>query len=235
MATESTTPVETIPTVITLGGQSYAVASTPELSGLVAAVRKDAAQTEKTKLYSQIESLSNQVKLLKNAEVTPTEQPINPDALKNEILNEMKSTFEELIKPIREKTGFVEAAQIEAYRNKLLIENQGKCLPELVVGDTKEKLDAALQHAIEIWNKYNLGSTQTPANSGTPTNTNATQQQPVATPIEQPTTVTPALTAVPTIPAAQQNNELNIGKMSNKEFAAKREELERQIKELVEG
>ena len=159
------------------------MASTPELSGLVAAVRKDAAQTEKTKLYSQIESLSNQVKLLKNAEVTPTEQPINPDALKNEILNEMKSTFEELIKPIREKTGFVEAAQIEAYRNKLLIENQGKCLPELVVGDTKEKLDAALQHAIEIWNKYNLGSTQTPANSGTPTNTNATQQQPVATPI----------------------------------------------------
>lgn len=235
MATESTTPVELIPTVITLGGQAYAVASTPELSGLVEAATKKAAQTEKTKLYSQIEALSNQVKLLKNAEVIPAEQPINQEAFKNEILAEMKTTFEGLIAPIREKTGFVEAAQVEAYRNKLLIENQGKCLPELVVGDTKEKLDAALQNAIEVWNRYNMSSTQTPASTSGNQNTNATQQQSVAQSIEQPTTVTPALTAVPTIPAAQQDSDLNIGKMSNKEFAAKRDELERQIKELVES
>lgn len=237
MATEAT-PVETIPTVITLGGVTYAVASTPELSGLVEATTKKAAQTEKTKLYSQIEALSNQVKLLKTAEVeAPAQPPINNDSFKSEILAEMKTTFEELIAPLREKTGFVEAAQVEAYRNKLLVENQGKCLPELVVGDTVAKLDAALANAKEVWTKYNLG-TAVQATSTTPVNQNnnaSTNQQTVATPIEQPTTQVPALTAVPTIPAAQQNNDLNINKLSQKEFAAKRSELEQKIKELVEG
>lgn len=232
MANEGTqtAPQITIPTVINLGGQDYSVADTPALKSLVEAVRKSTSQTEKTKLYSTIETLQNQLKQLNNVTVVEEQTAERKEQLKNEILNAATEKFEELIKPLREQTGFVQAAQVAEYRNRLIIENQGKCIPELVVGNSIAELDAALVASKSVFEKYGLSAHA--AFAGTQITPTQTQQQNVATPIVQPQ----AQTVLPTIPATTapvQSNDINIGKMTMKEFASKRDELQAQLEELL--
>ena len=148
-----------IPESVTIKGVTYLVSETPELQQFIQAVSK----VEKSKLYSQFESLREQVKNLGNVQVTDDKQPdINSliESLKNSFVTKddlkesLKSTVEEVVRPVLEATKKTQEDEIAAYREKLVTENAATCIPELVKGKTKEELDAALKESIRLRAAY---------------------------------------------------------------------------------
>lgn len=220
-----TNNADQLPEAITLGGTTYKVSETPELLSYLDTVRKSIAKTEKSKLYSQIEELQKEIKVLSKVSITDQgKNQLDQEAFKKEILNEMKQTFQPLIEQVTKKTTFLEAGQVADYRNRLLMENQGKCFPELVVGDTKEAIDEAFKKSQELWEKYNPGTPQA-------VQTTKANEKPIVTNTEPQTTVKP-LPATPKIPASNVED-LKISDMSQEEFAKRRGELEQKLKTLV--
>lgn len=207
-----------IPDSITLGGVAYKVSETPELTAFLSTVRKNISKTEKSKLYSTIETLQKELKALEKVEiVAPT---FDLDTLKKDIVKELKGTFEPLLADVSKKATFLEASQVADYKNRLISENQDKCYPELIVGDTKEDLDKALQSSLELWGKYQSGG-------GTPGTSNVA---PTVT-----TTVAPTVDPLPNVAKLPAGNveDVDISSLSQEEFKARRTELEGKIKALV--
>lgn len=226
-----------IPESITIDGKDYSVKDTPELMGLVTA----ASRVEKNKLYSKIKTLQDGIEGLKRVELAASTPP---DSLKEEILESVRNIVEGAIKPLLDKTSKIEIQSLEEYKAKLLTENEGKCFPELVKGNTKEEVDESLKNSIELRTKY---STDNPANNqqGKVTDPaivrqnaaldNNQQQQPNAPAAQQSTPSTTPAPIVPIVPNVPVNNPsmTDIGKMSQEEFARNREKLEAEIKTLV--
>lgn len=241
-----------LPTTLTLNGAVYNVQDNPELAAFVNMTVAAAATREKNKLYTTINGLKEQIEALANVKVVEkkvesTAPVLDAEQLKGDIVKQvtdnLKGIVAESLNPLLTKAKMSEEMEIAAYRNKLLVENQGKCIPEYVVGDTKEKLDASLKQAVELFAKYNPGTstTKTPAettqsaadqNTTTTTTTPAQTNSQTTTQEEKVVTKTPEVIVPPKTPAAQPSN-LNVEGMSHDEYAAKRKELLKSVETLV--
>lgn len=248
-----------IPESITLNGVTYPVKDTPELQQFI----QDVAKVERTKLYSQMESLRNQIQQLNNVQVVPeSNQPFDSKALIAELKNifvtadTLKETIaasvKEVVQPVLDATKRNEQNELEAYREKLIRENEATCIPDLVSGTTREELDANLKKSIEIRAKY---ATPAPSYKGDPTlQSQANQQTPPAGPSSQaqgtapqnpPTPSAPQTQAVPPQPQTPSvpmrpapdpsNGAPNVKQMSMQEFARQREQLEANLRNIYGG
>lgn len=224
MADQKVEPL-TIPETLTLNGTEFKVLETPELKAFIEDLRKKISVNEKSKLYSQIEDLKNGIETLKKVEVKSEPTAQQNGNLKEEILGELKKYLE----PIVRKTDFAQATSVATYRNQLLEQNQGKCFPELVVGDSKEKLDEALAASTKLWDTHNM-SEKNPVIKETP-NTEVTEK--VVAPVEKTVEKKTALPEVKKTVALDPDNEVDINNMSMDDFGKNRAALEAKIKTLV--
>lgn len=251
----------TIPRTIRIGEIEFSVADTPELANLVSLVRQDTASVEKTKLYTTIDKLKKDIEVLTNVElINPSG---NADKKGEEIINTiveakmdgMLKELKGLMAPLLETNQRSQAAIVESYRNKVLAENVGKCIPELVVGETTEAIDTALANSLQLFGKYKSEFGVRTIEEQL-TNVSATPQGGIApsvpvTPVTTPTaTPSPQATPAPTntpaptqqtivLPSSPANTEVpnteipSASTMSIEEFGKRREELQRGLKDLV--
>jgi hypothetical protein len=246
----------TIPRTINIGGQEFSVADTPELNSLVSLIRQDAAAIEKGKLYPAFEKLQRDYQTLATAEI------INPSkgnageevilATAEAKLDQLFKAFTDKLEPLLSANARNEEASLEAYKSKLLQENLGKVIPELVVGTTREEIDASLESSKSLCAKYapQFGVTNieyqmqhAPIAKVTPPqvvnqtapqvapNTVAPQTQtaPVTNANPETNAIAPERTVV--LPSSPASTEIasteapNVGSMSMDEFSRRREEL----------
>lgn len=235
-----------IPESITINGVTYVVKDTPELLNFMQTV----AKVEKNKLYSQFETLKEQIAKLGNVQVVGGEDnKVDIDSIveklkgtfvtKQDLQETLKGTVEEVVRPVLQATQKQQEDEIAQYRQKLINDNIATCIPELVQGKTKEELDAALKHSIEIRAAYPTPSTahlsgqqvhdplvQAQLNAlnggGTPTPPQPGQQKVPANPPMPP--------AAPRRPSPEADEGgSNVKQMSMKEFANQRESLLRNL------
>jgi hypothetical protein len=259
---QSTVPARvTIPRTINIGGQEFSVADNPELANLVSLVRQDASAVEKAKLYPAIDKLRKEVEVLTTAEIINPTGNADTKGVENLISTIIENKFqgivnmlEEKLTPLLEASQKSEAATLEAYRKELLDANIGNCVPELVVGNSKEELDQALQVSISSFNSLKdqfglksveeqLANTQHTTPTATPAP--ATPATQVATPAPATTSTTPKPEeAAPTtivLPSAPASTEVpgteipNIKGMSMEEFAKRREELAKNLASIAQS
>lgn len=252
MALPQNTP--SIPESITINGVTYLVKETPELQQFIQSV----AKVEKSKLYSQMENLKTQIQNLGNVEITPehkTEFDVNAlveqlkgtfvtaDSLKETLSN----TIKEVVQPVLDATHRSEQNELATYREKLINENAATCIPELVKGNTKEELDAALKESIRLRSAYPAPGTQTPQYNGDPNLQKQAEQQqfkaqptptPAATPAPQPQNPnpTPQAPAAPRFPAPDASQQGSSPRqMSMAEFAKQRDALKANLEAMYGG
>ena len=237
-----------IPESVTINGVTYLVSETPELQQFIQAVSK----VEKSKLYSQFESLKEQIKNLGNVQVTEdpkqqldiknlVESLKNSFVTKEDLQNSLKSTVEEVVRPVLEATKKTQEDELKAYREKLITENAATCIPELVKGSTKEELDASLKESIRLRAAYLSPGNEVKPYSGDP-NIKKTAQQPgfTAEPNVSPTPngQQPAPAAPPAprraAPDASQEPQ-GVKQMSMTEFSKKRDALKQQLESMYGG
>lgn len=234
----STQPTYKAPEALTIGGITYRTSDNPDLQAFVSNIIAGTAQNEKTKLYAKIELLNSRV-----AEMEASEKQIMlalENAKKNnapaidydrigEIVKSSLSVIEtnlsskvgNLISPVVASIEKQEVKDLESYRTQLLRENDGKCMPELVSGTTKESIDASMKLSKEMFDKYKPVTAT--ATTDAQVQTTATTTQPV---VETKEVVTPAPFTVPPVTNTPGQGQLpDIKNMSQDEFAKNREEL----------
>lgn len=234
-----------LPEFITIGDQQFKVSDTPALVELIAAAQR----VEKDKLYSTIEKAKREVQALSNAEVVAT---VDTDSIREvikEVLNEYLSPITEKIGEIQRVSTQTMAESLEDYRQRLLKENYGKCIPELVKGNTKEEINESLRKSIEILSRHlKPHEDTTPVNdplivqqaqqqaNGQTVHTAAPQVASVAQPVQQnvnqavPEQVSPPSITVPRVPANEPQLSTDIKKLSLEEYAKRRESLLNELK-----
>lgn len=233
-----------IPESITINGVTYSVKETPALQTFI----QEVAKVEKSKLYSQFEALRAEINNLKGVSV---EKPIvAPEVNIQSIIDGLKGTFvtrealkedlqsvvKEVVQPVLNATEAQRMSELEAYRQKLITENAATCIPDLVKGNTREELDAALKESIRLRTAYPSPvatpqghvtdpliqkQAQQQANGGanpqiTPTPGNAPQPQAPAA---------PQMPAVPQRPSPEVTGPTGVKSMSMSEFESKRSAL----------
>lgn len=229
-----------IPESITINGVTYVVKDTPELQQFIQTI----AKVEKNKLYSQFETLKEQIAKLGNVQVVGGEKEIDIDSIveklkgtfvtKEDLSETLKGTVEEVVRPVLQAPQKQQEDELQQYRQKLINDNIATCIPELVQGKTKEELDAALKHSIELRASYPTPSTAH-IDPTKPVHDPLLQEQlnqlnGGGTPTPPPTTTAP--TAAPMPPAAPRRPSpeageggSNVKRMSMEEFAAQRKNL----------
>lgn len=247
-----------IPESVIINGVTYTLKDTPELQKFAQAV----AKVEKTKLYSQMDSLKRAIDSLKSAEIVP---PRIEGSSIDEIINKMKGTFitkedlkvelplviKEVVQPVLSATENNRLEELRQYRESLINANAATCIPELVKGDTKEELDASLAESIRIRAQY--PSPVATTGSGHVTDPLIAQQAaqlgvqmggaptptPTPAPAPQPTPQAPAPTPTPAPTpfraAPEATNAPDVKKMTASEFARNRESLEQQLRAMYGG
>lgn len=239
-----------IPESITLGGVTYAVKDTPELQQFIQAV----AKVEKSKVYSQMEAIKQQIQSLSNVEVVKDGSEFNVDSLieklkgtfvTTESLKEsLSDTIKEVVQPVLDATHKHEQDELSAYREKLISENASTCIPDLVKGNTKEELDASLQESIRLRSAYPSPGTQSPTPDGPIKDPNLAKLEGTEgfTPEPNPTPQgadSQSSTGIPNIPnrpsPSADGQGANVKSMSAKEFAEKRDILRQQLENMYGG
>ena len=203
----------------TIGGVEYDPTH-PELKAIIS----DISAAEKNKIRSTIEavkatvaSLPTEQSLLEEAERRVKEQIPN-NTLESQQMNQptvptapvtptpamqVPEELTQAVKAISDAATLMansskqqEQQGLQAYREQLLKQNEGLCIPEYVVGNTREQLDASLQQSIKV--RASFAPAQTPAPQTPP----AAPTTPVVTtpaPTTPPAT-TPVVTTTPTTP-----------------------------------
>ena len=231
-----------IPESITINGSTYVVKDSPELLDFIQQV----AKVEKTKLYSQMDTLREEIKKLQGVSVEA--QPVNLDALADRLADkfitketlddkftELKELFPQMIKevvqPVLNDTAQRQQNELESYRQEIIQQNAATCIPDLVKGNTKEELDASLQESIRIRAAY-------PSPTGQPVKTEVPANAPGG---QSPTPPPAAAPAAPKVPAAPRREapaaeaETGIKSMSMDEFAQRRGQLQKQLEQMYGG
>lgn len=128
----------------------------------------------------------------------------------------------QVLQPLVDDIAAIKKSDVEAHRAKVLAENSGKLIEELVTGTTIEEINASVATAKELFTRYSVP--QTP---------------PAATPAQPQTQPTPAPAPIPapgTIPSpAPQPGGMaqEVKELSPAEYAAKREQLMSSLKNRV--
>jgi len=217
-----------IPESIVLNGVTYSVKETPELLGLMQAVAKQ----EKTKLYGQFESLKNQVQLLSNVKIEPSQTPLGAtqyDQLKaaivQELLPELKDAVREVVQPVLDSTAQSAQETLDQYRTALLAENNATCIPELVKGNTKEELRASLAESIRLRAAYPPHQSTERVTDPLLASQAAALESPVEVVAPVARVVAPTIPQVPSIPSPEVARPDSPKTMSMTEFSQQRDSI----------
>lgn len=244
-----------LPKSVTINGVAYSVNETPELQQFIQAV----AKVERSKLRSQFEAMNQKINELKTAQVVKVESEDNvmekikgSFVTKEELKEILPGVLKEVVEPLLKSDAQRHLTEIEEYRNKLIKENEGRCIPELVEGATKEELDASLQKSIEIRTKYHtpfMDRNQVPsgkvtdplladqlkeldkvdAGSPTPAQTSTQKTTQVQAPQQE---VTPGM---PRRQSPEVSEQSNVKRMTMTEFEKNREQLRNQLEAMYGG
>lgn len=230
-----------IPESITLNGVVYQVKDYPELQQFIQQVSK----VEKNKLYSQFESLRSQIENLNRVKITDA---LNADSIveklketfvtKETLMEVLPGTLKEVVQPLLKASEQTRQDELTAYRTKLITDNAATCIPDLVVGNSKEELDEALKRSIELRAKYPSPSSVQAggqhvvdpniqkqfAEQGDYTPTPLPGQTPPSSAVPQPTPP-----AAPRRPSPEVEAPSNIKGMPLSEFERNREQLLSQL------
>ena len=242
-----------IPESITINGITYVVRDTPELQKFIQAVSK----VEKNKLYSQFDSIKNQLEDLRKIQVVPDSPNGGSSANIKEIVEALRGTFvtredletslkntvSEVIRPVIQNSEEQRKQELDAYRNSIIQAHINECIPELVEGNSKEELDASLQKSIELRSKY-----PSPSSAAVPHGSKVTdpliaeqmrQENEKDAPAPSPTpSPAPAPAPAPTVPrreAPEVSGPTSVKTMPMSEFAARREQLEAELRATYGG
>lgn len=243
-----------IPESVTINGITYVVRDTPELQKFMQAVSK----VEKNKLYSQFESLKNQLEDLRKVQVVPDSQGSGAGVNVKEIVEALRGTFvtredletslkntvSEVISPVIQNSEEQRKQELEAYRNSIIQAHINECIPELVEGNSKQELDASLEKSIQLRSKYPSPSSAAVLHSEKPVvdpliaeqmrkENEARAQAASPTPSPVPAAA-PALT-VPRREAPEVSGPTGVKNMPMSEFAARREQLEAELRATYGG
>jgi len=231
-----------IPDTVTINGVVYSVKETPALVEFMQRV----AKVEKNKLYSQFENLKSQIATLGKAKIVPdsSEKPQNfnveelVEKLKGTFItkDDLKDTVREVVQPVLAATEQNRQTELETFREDLIKQNLGACIPDLVKGETKEELLASLKESIRIRSQYPSPSSA------------STDGKPVVDPLivkqqrelseNLAGTPTPQMTEIPTPPATPRREApavtgpTNIKEMPITEFSQRREQLEQELRAI---
>lgn len=239
-----------IPESISINGVTYVVKDTPELQQFI----QEVARVEKTKLYSQYETLRNQISNLSKVQITEgggfdvdtiVEKLKGTFITKKDLQEVLPGIVKEVVQPVLTATEQNRQDELKQYREKLIADNIATCIPELVKGETKEELDKSLQESIRLRASY-----PTPSTFGIHPNKHVTdpliqtqakemeETLPKTTPTPQVESFTPA---APTPPAAPRRPSMEVSgtpsvkTMSMSEFAKQRESLQAQLEATYGG
>lgn len=153
---------------------------------------------------------------------TQQDQPTNGGITKEDLAGMLSTTVNQvlpgLLSPLQEKLAALEKGNLEEYRQRRLAELGDAVIPELVKGGTREEIESSIEVAKGIASKYAPKAAEQNPPAGTP---------PVATPpvVTPPASVTNPPANMPAIP--------DVSKMSDKEYAAQRDELLRKLSTQV--
>lgn len=236
-----------IPESITINGINYVINEHPELIAFM----QNVAKVEKDKLYSRFASLQSQVENLKNVRTVESGNSgnVTPQAIaealkgtfitREELQSTLETTVQKVVSPILVSTEQQHAKEIGDYKNSLISANLDKCIPELVIGETKEELDAALRRSIELRSKY-----PTPSATGLSTRkvtdpviAKTSESPEWGNPLEtRPAVQAPSQTPSSMIPPKRESPEITGNPspkgMSDEEFAAKRASIEAELRSI---
>lgn len=247
------TTIAQLPETLTINGNPVKISEIPELTTYNESLRAFLAKQEKDKVYSQIESLRNQLSQLKDVKVVenpvasphPQATPVDFEGMFNKMLERVDARIEmavdKAISPLREDNNFIKQSSIADYRMKLISENQDDCIHELVVGNTRAELDAALESSKQLLQQYRSKGTPAPVIPEKPIVPPATSEStpapivenPEASKVETPENPKMNLPEAPKV-ALNDNKDLeNIGGLSISDFEKKREELKKGIDKLL--
>lgn len=236
-----------IPKSVTLGGVTYPIGETPELKQLIQAV----ASVEKSKLHSTFDGLKKQIENLQGVTVVPQgQQPLDTKGiiaeLKQELSNsfvskeDLKSELKEVVQPLLQSTQEAKQKELNIYREQIINKNLATCIPELVTGNSREELDAALQKSIQLRASYPSANAPVPTGAHV---TDPTLQQQASQPQfqaqsptnpvfsgEQPGQPTYQKPSAPAVPPMQQpldssHQQASPKSLSMEEFGKKREAM----------
>ena len=253
-----------IPESVTINGITYVVRDTPELQKFMQAVSK----VEKNKLYSQFESLKNQLEDLRKVQVVPDSQGSGSGVNVKEIVEALRGTFvtredletslkntvSEVISPVIQNSEEQRKQELEAYRNSIIQAHINECIPELVEGNSKQELDASLEKSIQLRSKYPSPSSAAVLHSERPVvdpliaeqmrKENEARAQaasptpspvPAASPTPSPVPAAAPAPAVPRREAPEVSGPTSVKNMPMSEFAARREQLEAELRATYGG
>ena len=245
-------PEANIPKTITLGEQEYSVMETAELKNLVTTsqevIRKQQYQkitdltTKNTTLTAELETLRNMAEITgsnqspmkansgnsQNAvsqnQPTPVEQQGSQQNMNDSsVIDFLKTNVLPAVNEVKARLEKVEQDQVTEYLQKRLAEEGDNVIPELVKGNSKEEIETSIAQSKTIVSRYKTTTPVTPQSEG------QTQPAPV-TPAAQ--AANPQTNPV-VIPAAQprhlqpdQNEGVDISKLSNDDYAKHRDKLQ---------
>ena len=234
-----------IPESITINGVTYAVKDTPELQQFI----QEIARVEKSKLYSQFESLKSQIANLSNVKVSEgsdidsiVEKLRGTFVTKEDFQEMLPGVLKEVVQPVLAATEQNRQDELKAYRERLISENTATCIPELVKGDTKEELDASLKESIRIRSAYPTPSTahiDTTKHTVDPLIVKQAQesgaQTTTPTPQTAPTIQAPMPPVAPRRTSPEVSGPTNVKQMPMSEFERQRESLKQQLEAMYSG
>jgi hypothetical protein len=225
MATTQKAPTKiVVPEKVTIAGVEYSWKDVPELKTLIETAQAEAAQTEKIKLHSMAESLREQIEALQKPADPQIKVDFPTDVL-NEKLADFKREMMEQLAPLAKYAVDSSKSALEGYRGTLIKDNP-ECFPELVVGNSKEDLDAALVKSKQLYATHVKPIKQ----AAEPPITAAVEA--TATPGLNTPTVTKPVVPVPKVEQPVVNAELkNIKNLDEKTFEQKKEGLLNSLKE----
>lgn len=227
MANSNEQNIAAIPESITIGGTTYSVKDTPELQLFIQSV----AKVEKSKLYTQFETLRKQINDLKDVRVEPSNAPSDVTQLRKEITQDVVNSLlpeikkvTEIVQPVLAATQRSAKEELDSYREKIISQNLAVCIPDLVKGNTKEELDASLQDSIRLRASY--PSANTVYQNGRVVDPLIEQQLNDMNSSQQEQLPPKTIRQVPVIPAADESSQGKSAKsMSIQEFSQKRDQL----------
>lgn len=218
-----------IPESITIGGISYVVRETPELLQFMQTV----AKVEKNKMYSQMAILRKQIDDLAKTPIssTPLDVTALTESLKQAFVtkDDLAVAVKEAIQPVIQFNQQTQQETIASFREKLLQENDGKCIPELVKGNTKEEILSSLEYSKDIFSKYGGGPMGRPQPAAPVVDPALAKQAAELTPDQiAPAYVPPTPAPAPKVAAPEFTGGTaldTVKALTPEEYAAKREEL----------
>jgi len=140
------------------------------------------------------------------------------DMINNAFRDGVPGLFKQYMEPVVQRLEKAEQEKINEYRSNRLKELGDTVIPEMVMGRTKEEIEASILAAQQIRSRYKTTEKTVPQ-------TTPPGQQITFPPVETPVKQVNPLDNPPRMTTPQEQPKENIRGMSDKEFAEKRENI----------